>query len=169
VLDVILTVSETTPSVFVHEARLSATDACQRSRAALIEVPGVPGHIGKARLAGLARSTADYVAWVDDDDLLLPNALTCILPHLAAKPVAVFARELHLFANGLLRRNDTRHHLAVFSRDIVDTVPLADFPCYDMPTMVNAASAGVDELSWVYIRRIYLSAGAALRAQRRAS
>jgi hypothetical protein len=166
VLDVLITVSESTPRNFVTECRRSVRVAADLAQypVNVIEVPGVPGHIGQAMLGGLAKSTAEYVAWVDDDDFVLPNAFTCLERHFAAKPAAVCAREIRLLANGRLVPMHHRHHLVAFRRDVVDSVPLREFKAFTNLALYRAAGTSViDELSWVYIYRLRRSGGMALR------
>jgi hypothetical protein len=167
VLDVLITVSESTPRHFVSECRRSVRVAAEFAQypVNVIEVPGVPGHIGQAMLGGLAKSTAPYIAWIDDDDFVLPNAFTCLERHFTATPSAICAREIQLLANGSLRPVNRRHHLTAFRRDVVDTVDLANFPGHGNVALHNAARSGaVDELSWVYVWRRRRSPGMAVRA-----
>lgn len=166
-LDVITIVSAGTPRAWVNECRRSIAQA--RTYCAdwvnAIETPGVPGHIGAAMLGGLARGSADYVCFVDDDDFVLPNAFTCLERHFAAQPTAICAREIQWLATGSLLPVDRRHHLTAFRRDIIDTVDLMKFPGHPNVALQNAASNGaVDEMSWVYVWRRRRSPAMALRA-----
>src|SRR5688500_12079105 len=118
-LDVLITISESTPRKFVSECKRTvrlASDLAQFP-VKVIEVPGVPGHIGQAMLAGLSKSKAPYVTWVDDDDMVLPNAFACLDRHFAQQPTAICAREIQLFSNGMLYPVNRRHHLTAFHRD----------------------------------------------------
>lgn len=170
-LDVLITVSETTPHNFVNECRRSVRVAADLAsyQVNVIEVPGVPGHIGQAMLNGLARSTAPYVAWVDDDDFVLPNAFSCLEHHFDARPSAICAREIRLLANGRLIPTEGRHHLSAWSRDVLDASDLASCPARPYAPVFKEAMRGTitDELSWVYVYRIRLSAALQLRAQHR--
>ena len=166
-LDVIIMISKSTPHAFVDECQRTVRVAADVATypVNVIEVPGVPGHIGKAMLAGLARSTATYVAWVDDDDFVLPNAFSCLQRHFDAKPSAICAREIQLLANSSLVAVDRRHHLTAFRREVVDTVDLANIPARPNVALHNAATNGaVDEFSWVYVWRRRRSAAMHLRA-----
>lgn len=167
-IDVIVTISESTPRSFVNECLSTVRVAALRSavQVDVIEVAGVSGHIGQAMLNGLARSTADYVAWVDDDDFLLPSAFSCLERHLPARPAAICAREIHLLANGRLIPVDRRHHLTAYRRDAIELVPLQDYPATPNVALLKHVDAeAVDELSWVYVYRRRLSAASALRAK----
>lgn len=165
-LDVIVTVSESTPKAFVNECLHSVHAAADRCPypVNVIEVPGVPGHIGRAMERGYQRSGARYVAWVDDDDFVLPNAFSCLERHFAAGWAAIHAREIHLLANGRLIPADRRHHLTAYRRD---AIPVATFESRSRPNvhMIEAvAASAVDELSWVYVYRIRRSEASKLRA-----
>lgn len=171
-LDILITVSKSTPRNFVTECRRSVHVAADLAQypVNVIEAPGVPGHIGQAMLAGLAKSTAEYVAWVDDDDFVLPNAFTCLERHFAAKPAAICAREIQLLANGRLLPRSTRHHLTAFRQDIARAVDLNAFPALPNVALSQAALANVvDEFSWVYVHRIRRSDAQLLRAAASAS
>jgi hypothetical protein len=167
-LDVLIMVSQTTPRGFVNEARRSAriaADLCPYP-VNIIETPGVPGHIGKAMLGGLAKSTAGYIAFVDDDDFVLPNAFACLERHFALAPAAICAREIKLLANGRVIPTNRRHHLTAFHAEVARELPL-ELPTGSMlKGVVRAAELGtvIDELSWVYVYRIWRSAGLRLRA-----
>lgn len=167
-LDVLITISESTPRRFVSECKRSVHVAAGLAQypVNVIEVPGVPGHIGQAMRAGLMKSTASYVAWVDDDDMVLPNAFTCLERHFSEEPSAICAREIQLLANGMLHPVNRRHHLTAFHRDVVDGVDLRQFPGQPNVAIHQAARSGaVDELSWVYIWRRRRSPGMHLRSQ----
>jgi hypothetical protein len=166
-LDVLITVSESTPRRFVTECqrsvRVAAAQAAYSVR--VIEVPGVPGHIGRAMRNGLMKSTAPYVAWVDDDDFVAPNAFSCLTPHYAASPSAIYAREIRLLANGSLLPSMHRHHLTAFNREAISSVPLDTLHSAPNLALYEATQRGaVDELSWVYFWRVYRSAGSQLRS-----
>lgn len=160
-------VSNDTPRSWVNECRHSVRAAIERCAYSIraIEVPGLPGHIGHAMMNALKHSSADYVAWVDDDDFVLPNAFTCLERHFTARPTAICARECNLLANGRLVPQKYRHHLTAWRRDFLDTMPLMDHPAYTLVSMFRALSMtdAVDEWSWVYVRRIRRSGGMTLR------
>ena len=99
-------------------------------------VGGVHHHVGKGRIQGFSQGTAEWVSFVDDDDLVLPGAFLAIESAIEEFPEAraVFTREElindqgavikearpipdrfnkpHLFS--LLRWD---HHLMVFHRE----------------------------------------------------
>lgn len=169
-LDVITIVSDTTPRQFVTECRASIQRAIAQCPYPVnaIETPGVPGHIGQAMAAGIAASSAEYIAFVDDDDFVLPNAFACLERHFDRKPTAICAREIAWLANGRIVPSDRRHHLTAFRRDIVEAAALEANPATPNVDLHAAAAAQVvDELSWVYVHRIYRSAGMKLRGARR--
>lgn len=169
-LDVILTVSDKTSTKWVNQARRSIQTAIAASSypVNLIESPAVPGHIGQALINGFGLSTAPYVTWVDDDDFVLPDAFECLKKHFDAKPSAIFAREIRLWANNDLELFQGRHHLTAWQREtIVAALPgFADLPGAPYRALFAAAGdCGVDEMSWVYVHRKYRSQGMGLRAK----
>lgn len=167
-LDVLVTISSSTPVAWVRQALRSAKEAAGLAKypVRVIEVPGVPGHIGQAMLNGAGMGDGHYIAWVDDDDWVLPNAFSCLERHFASSPPAVCAREIHLLANGHINPCKFRHHLTAWRRDVVEAAPLAKNPAYPLVPMLEAVKDGaVDELSWVYMRRIRRSGGMAVRRQ----
>ena len=170
-LDVLLTVSEDTPRSFVAKCSSSVEEAARLAGfpVNVIVVPGVPGSIGDAMANGVARAENPYVCWVDDDDFVLPNAFSCLGPALRAGAPAVFARELHLMANGHLLMPDRRHHLTAVRTEIAQAAPMRDNPGFTMFDLVRLGeqAGGIDELSWVYVyRRRANSGGAKIRGGR---
>src|SRR6187549_3566859 len=97
-LDVLITVSADTPKGWVAQCQRSVAEAagCAGYPVRVITVPGVPGHIGQAMVNGIKVGDAPYVAWVDDDDKVLPNAFSCLKSALEGGPTAVCARELQV-------------------------------------------------------------------------
>lgn len=167
-LDVLITISEDTPRDWVARACASVRVAAQRAGypIAVIEVPGVPGHIGEAMFNGSRMGNGDYIAWVDDDDYVLPDAFRCLAKHFELKPTAICAREVQLFNNGTRQDFPHRHHLTAWRRDIVEGTPLLEHPAYPLvPMFKHVEQTAVDELSWVYVRRIRLSGGMKLRGK----
>lgn len=168
-LDVITIVSDTTPKRWVAECRATVRRAAQLANfpVSSLESPGVPGNIGEAMARSLRLSRAPYVAWVDDDDFVLPNAFSCLERHFGDEPAVIFARELMLLQNGRLVPQFERHHLSVWRRDVLESMPLPTFATHtsqDMRQHVAERSDVVDELSWVYVWRVWRSPGMALRA-----
>jgi hypothetical protein len=165
VLDVYTIISQGTPRDYVDSCRDSIARAVAQAPfpVTVIEVPGVPGSIGQARANCMQRGSSPYVTWVDDDDYVLPESFNCLARHFIAQPCAIYAREIELLANGRERRNFRRHHLSVFHRAAIAPVALADYPAAPNQPLHDITADGVDELSWVYVHRIYRSAGMALR------
>lgn len=167
-IDVITVVSDTTKKGWVNQCLRSVESASQNSdlvRRHIIS-PGVTGNIGLAFKNSLITSTSDYVCWVDDDDFILPNAFTCVEHHFRDSPAAIFAREIHLYANGHISigQETRRHHLTIYRRDVIDQMPLEDYPKFTTQSKINYVEQNfpyllVDELSWIYVYRKYNSAG----------
>lgn len=167
-IDVITVISPGTKKGYVNQSITATKVAADHSTAVgkIITSDGVPNNIGLAFKNGLKTSTAEYVCWVDDDDLVLPNAFACLERHLASQPAAIFAREIHLYANGHLAFADPkrRHHLTIYRRDVVDRMPLQDYPKFTTQSKIQFVEKNfghdlIDEYSWVYLYRKYNSAG----------
>jgi hypothetical protein len=167
-LDVITIVSSDTPKDWVETCINSVEEAGQMVINNHIVSDGVEGHIGIAKRNSLKQSNADYVCWVDDDDYVLPNAFSCVTPHLKNQPAAIFTREIHLLCNGKSVHIDRRHHLAVFRRDVLDEMPLEEWPlptAHMIPFVESHEAPCIDEMSWVYVYRRYISKAMKLRAK----
>lgn len=167
-LDVVVTISKDTPAAWVRQClrscEIAATTAGYSVR--IIQTPGYPGHIGEAMAEGFAKTDASYVAWVDDDDFVLPNAFRCLAPHFSTQPAAICAREVQLFVNGQLIPQDRRHHLTAFRRSTIEQADLVRYPSFPNVALHHAAADNiVDELSWVYVYRRYRSPGSYVRAK----
>jgi hypothetical protein len=170
-LDVLITISDTTPRNWVAQCKRTVEAAAKLAPfpVRVIEVPGVPGHIGHAMANGFAQTTAPYVAWVDDDDWLLPNAFACLERHFESGPAAICAREIHQLANGHLVCVDRRHHLTAYHRDAIDTGAFDDPAAPNVHLLDAVEFDAVDERSWVYVHRIRLSPAMRLRAARKSA
>ncbi len=78
-------------------AYLGSASSRERALGALAGAPvrvvvlegGFPGQIGAARAFALTLGTAEYVSWVDDDDLVYAEALTQCIDHLDRHPGVV--------------------------------------------------------------------------------
>lgn len=165
-LNVVVTVSESTPKEWVDECLASVAEASRVASfpVTTIVVPGVPGHIGAAMTAGLAQATADYVCWVDDDDYVLPQAFSCLTGALRAGAPAICSRETELYANGYVEQCHARHHLTVYRTAWVrqhDLLPFRATP--NVALLKRLPLNTVDVLEWNYMRRHRLSPGMGLR------
>lgn len=167
-LDIIITISKDTPTEWVDQCYESCTDAAFLAGypVGVILAKGVPGHIGRAMAGGLARATAPYVAWVDDDDYVVADAFSCLHAALLQGPAAVFARETSLLANGRLIKNNERHHLNVYQRDAILDVDLEQYPAIPNVALYRATEKlpVIDVMEWIYVRRRRMSGGMRLRA-----
>lgn len=65
---------------------LDAAIASVEGQARVQVVEGERGHIGRSRARALAMGTAEFVAWVDDDDLLEPGAVARCVQYLDDHP-----------------------------------------------------------------------------------
>lgn len=128
-------------------------------------VPGVPGHIGKARAAGYAMGNQPYVTCVDDDDYLLPDAFMQMADALHSGASAICAPELTV-QNGQFRPGHQRHHLIAYRRDVL--IDHAVWPCCGDVAQLAAIPADdvIDLPCPQYVHRLYPDSKA--RALRRA-
>lgn len=166
-LDVCITVSDSTPLGWVTQCQQSVAAAAAFATypVNVITVPGVPGNIGMAMANGIRAGANPYVAWVDDDDWVLPNAFEVLKPYFKAKPPAICAREIHTFANGHIVPCDMRHHLTAWRRDVLDVAALETNPAYPLvPLLAAVENTAADVNAWVYMRRMWISGGAKLRS-----
>lgn len=87
-------------------------------------VPGILGHLGIARWRGYTQGSAPYVTHVDDDDYVDPQAFAKLRPFLEKGAAAVSTGEA-LVSDGrvLSRMPHSRHHLMVYSRDVLWRYP----------------------------------------------
>jgi hypothetical protein len=166
-LDVLITISENTPKEWVEQCLYSVLVASKRAPYAVQahQVPGVPGHIGRAMKNGLQRTTKNYVCWVDDDDYVLPEAFVCMAHAFSSKPVAVCAREIELYANGSIEVCNSRHHLTAYSTSWAKQFDLELFRAIPNVLLLNSLPEDVIDIpEHVYVRRVRASGALALRA-----
>lgn len=157
-LDLHVLVSPSTPKDWVQHCLTSIEAARQQCfyRVDIHVCEAVLGHIGQARAAAYAKGAQPYVTFVDDDDWLLHKGLALLRSSLLQKPEAVFGRE-NTFHAGKIRFNDTRHHLAVYSRDVL--IDHSKWKAFGDLAQMNALSGrGVDVLEPGYVRRAYYRA-----------
>jgi glycosyl transferase family 2 len=175
-LDVLVTVIPTTRPAWVEQAVASVYAAAAAAGYPVrpMIVPGVMGHVGLAMTRGFDVTTAPYVAWVDNDDYVLPQAFACLAPHFAGNPKAICTREIQEGARGQQRRVDRRHHLTAFRRDVLEEWrPAIAANVAGLTSTLEAqelllfgkAPEVVDVMEYVYVWRRYMSGGLALRNQ----
>lgn len=166
-LDVIVTVSDSTPSAWVKQSIASVHEAINQCKFPVTfhRVPGVPGNIGTAMKNGLAECSNPWVSWVDDDDWVTPDAFTCLEKHFGTDADAICAREVHVLANGRTRKVDRRHHLTAYRRSAILGVDLDQYPAHPNTMLMTVTPNVVHEMSWVYMYRIRRSPGLTLRGK----
>lgn len=169
-LDVHMIVSDTTAPEYVQQAIASVKRArdCASYPVSLHIVHGVAGHVGIGRQRGYSRGHHPYVTFVDDDDYVLDHAFETIRSALEQTPDAVFTREW-LLQNGVMIESNNRHHLAVYKREVATAF---DFPQWVVDgdlalkhTLMRENAAIIDVPDPVYVWRVYMSKGRALRTQ----
>jgi hypothetical protein len=128
-------------------------------------IPGIYGHLGKARAAGYARGTAPYVTHVDDDDEVTPDAFAVLRPHMERGVEAITTGERHVFENGTESdAPEAKHHLAVFRRECLQRFDYAAFRHYpDQYLLSRIQATHIPEC----VYRHYIRAGSGSRQLRR--
>lgn len=159
-LDVHIALVQSTPPEWHRQCLRSV---CEAAAAAPFRVnvhvfDGPMGHIGRVRAQGYGMGSAPWMAYVDDDDYVLPNAFACLAPAMAMNPAVIFTREIR-DQNGHQYPVDIRHHMAVYRRDI-----MAGFDYEAHPLMVDVKTAeyasrhgAEDVMEHVYVHRLRLN------------
>lgn len=87
------------------------------------EVEGIPDHLGASRKLGYSQGDQPYVTHVDHDDYVLPNAFSVLHAHIMGNAPVITTGEIVIRENGnRTYLHESRHHLAVFRRDVINTV-----------------------------------------------
>lgn len=130
----------------------------------LFVLPGVPGHLGQARMLGYGKGQAPYVSFIDSDDYILPRAFQCLEEPLRDRPDAIFPSELH-WQNGYFLRGNQRHHLPIYARHLI--IDQSEYKsCGDVAQIQSVANRNVVEIPEpVYVHRLYHSPARLLRRQ----
>lgn len=122
-------------------------------------IPGIQGHLGRARAAGYAAGTAPWKCYADDDDYVLPGAFKALAAHLTSDVAAVFPREA-VEQNGRFHKHTQgRHHLWPVRADLALSFDHETWPSMPDEMLRQAAAAdprGVIDLpDVVYVHRVY--------------
>lgn len=128
-------------------------------------VPGILGHLGRARYEGYSRGNFPYVTHVDDDDFVREDAFRILHPYLINGDLAITTGEQRLFENGLVQYATTeRHHLAVYHRNVVTSCSYELFKFFpDQYLLTQVKTSHIPEC--VYTHRIREDSGS--RTQRK--
>lgn len=82
-------------------------------------IPGIKGNLCVARQRGYSLGQYNHVTYIDDDDYIFPNAFKVLREGLDANKKAIFTKEL-MIKDGIVKQQIyTRHHLAVYRRDMI--------------------------------------------------
>jgi len=167
-LDVHVLVMAYTPAEIVAQCRASieASAAQAGYPVAVHFLPGVVGHLGRARANGYAMGSYPYVTHVDDDDWLEPEAFAALADFLANGVEAVTTGENHVHAAGTVPAPESRHHLAVFRREFVQGLGYASFRFYPDQYLLSMCEP-FHVPACLYNHRIDTNSGS--RRQRRAN
>lgn len=150
-IDVHVLVMDYTPREWVEQCRDSIDVAIERAGFPVFAhfIPGIPGHIGKARAAGYSLGSQPYATYVDDDDYMLPDGFRVLKAALESGAPAIYGRELQL-QNGHLRPHSGRHNLMVTRRDrLIDCAAWKG-----CPDIVQRKTEGIDVLEPGYVYRV---------------
>lgn len=90
-------------------------------------IDGVYGNLGEARRRGYSLGTAPYVTHVDDDDFVDVDAFSVLAPLLREGATAITTGERVHVAGQSRDCPDARHHLAVFSREVLSRSDYSTF------------------------------------------
>lgn len=150
-LDVHVLVMRWTPQDWVAQCLSSIVEAMRTTPfpMALHVLPGVEGHIGRARASGYACGTHPYATYVDDDDFVLPHAFAVLAPAIQSGARAIYGRE-YLLQNGAMRMRTNRHNLQVHRRDaLIDHAQWRG-----CPDIAQRCVPGIDVLEPGYVHRL---------------
>ncbi|XQA72079.1 hypothetical protein ACM9XA_11310 [Xanthomonas sacchari] len=154
------------PDAWIEQRRASIAAAVEAAGypVTIHEVDGIDGHLGQSRERGYSLGTAEYVTHVDHDDYVHADAFSVLKDALLAGVQAVTTGETVLRPDGSMTdMPQSRHHLAVFRRDLLDCMQYAAMRMYpDQYLLSQVASTHIDQC--VYVHRIY--ADSASRRQR---
>ena len=121
-LDVHVILSPHTRADWQRQCLTSLTLAINRAGypVSLHKIEARVGHIGKGRAEGYACGSYPWVACVDDDDVVFPDALANLAQGFRDGVSAVSTLEMEL-RNNAFRIGTKRHHLSAFRRErIID-------------------------------------------------
>ena len=165
-LDVHVLVMDYTPAEVLERCKQSLQAAAEQAGypVAVHFLPGVVGHLGRARANGYAMGSHPYVTHVDDDDWVESNAFAVLADHLAAGVDAITTGENHVRGEVVTPAPDARHHLAVYRRDALQQIGYSAFQFYpDQYALSMFEPVHIPQC--VYNHRIYAESGS--RKQRR--
>lgn len=127
-------------------------------------VDAIPGNQGAARAAGYAAGTAPWKTYVDDDDIVLPDAFEILGRHLeVTDAAAVMPREYAMQNGQIITRMHRRHHLNCYRADVVQAFDfgawkaMADL-ALQLSTMRDPRGV-LDIDDAIYIHRLYANSG----------
>lgn len=124
-LDVHVLLSPDTRADWQRQCLTSLTLAIGRAGypVTLHKIDAVAGHIGQGRAKGYACGDHPWVACVDDDDVVFPDALANLAQGFRDGVAAVSTLEVEM-RNNAFRIGTKRHHLSAFRRErIIDHMP----------------------------------------------
>ncbi len=133
-LDVHILVMDYTNADWLEDCRKSVAVAAAEAGFPVVihELPGVIGHMGRARAAGYARGAHEYVTHVDDDDFVRPEAFAILRDAMERGEKAITTGEVRRFepASVEVQTPEATHHLAVYRRDALSILQYDAFRFY---------------------------------------
>ena len=165
-LDVHVLVMDYTPKDQIDRCFKSIHDAVDRAGFPVFvhRVAGVVGHLGKARLKGYSQGSAEYVTHVDDDDWVEPDAFSALFEHMEEGAEAITTGENHVHEKASIENPGSKHHLAVYRREFVESLGYDAFRFYPDQYILSMCDP-VHIPKCLYNHRIHPNSGS--RRQRR--
>lgn len=121
-------------------------------------VDGIYGHLGASRKRGYDAGTAPYATHVDDDDWVDDDAFRCLAEHMQQGVRAITTGERLIYADRISENVKSKHHLAVFSRKVLDEVTYEAFKYFpDQYLLSKVAPVHIEQC--VYNHRISMESG----------
>lgn len=119
---------------------------------------GIFGHLGASRKKGYSIGMADYATHVDDDDWVEPDAFKVLRPYLEKKVECITTGENLISEGNVVPTKDSKHHLAVFSREVLDSVTYEAFKYFpDQYLLSMVEPLHIDQC--MYNHRISMDSG----------
>lgn len=163
-IDVHILTLPTAKQSWVRQAVRSTTEAA-RLAGFPVEIhvlEGIAGNLGLARKKGYSLGDYEWKTFVDDDDVVLPNAFHSLRKYLDSDVDAIFPLECVEQNNQLHGYTQSRHHLPLYKRDFLDTIKWEEWPCLiDVAVKEEALRRDyLDVEEIVYIHRLYSTSSA---------
>jgi len=146
---------------WLNQSVLSILDAAKQAQVPVSVrlLPGIEGHIGRARKQAFAAGTHPWVSWVDGDDWISRDAIAMLASHMDAAR-AVSGRGIHVHEDGRMVR--ASRGLVLARREDADIFDWERYP-YCGTCSFQDSLGGVHVDHHGYYRRRYDSPARKLR------